>query len=99
MEKRFPEKLPVSSMNQRMGGESLFQRGERSAGSKQQSASREFHSLFLRSRFKLPDGAASQSPRFGLHSRNKLARLPEPHLFCRVIRLPEFIRESFNQVD
>ena len=99
MEKRFAKEFPVRSVNQRMGSENLLQRRKRSAGSKQQSASRQFHSLFLRSGCKLPDCALSQPPRLGLHSRNKLARLPQQHLFRRVIRLPEFISESLDQVN
>src|SRR2546425_10235744 len=70
MKQRFAEKFPVRRMNQRVRSQYLLQRGKRSAGSKQQSASREFHSLFLRSSFKLTDRAVSQPPRPGLRPRN-----------------------------
>src|SRR2546425_10745655 len=59
MKKRFAEKLAVGCVNQRMRSKNLVQLRERSARSKQQAPSREFHSLFLRSRFKLPNGAVS----------------------------------------
>jgi len=99
MEKRCPEKFSVRSMNQRVRSKYLLQRGKRSARSKQQPASCELRSLLLRPRCKLPDCPASQPPRLGLHSRKKLACLPEKHLFRRVIRLPEFIRESIDEVN
>src|SRR5207249_639829 len=82
-----------------MRSKNLVQLRKRSAGSKQQPAPREFHALFLRSRFKLADCAVGQSPRLGHHPRNEFTRLSRQHFLGRVIRLPEFICESFNQVD
>jgi len=99
MEKCFAEKFPVRRVNQCMRSENLLQPRKRSAGSKQQAAPREFHSLFLCSRFKLLDRAVSQPPRLGLHPRDKFARLPGKHFLCRVIRLTEFVRESLDEVD
>src|ERR1700704_2407378 len=99
MKQRFPEKFSVRSMNQRVRSQNLLQQGKRSARSKQQSASRECHSLFLPPGFKSPDGEVSQSPCLGLHPRDEFAGLSVQHFFRRVIRLAEFIRESFDQVN
>jgi len=99
MEKSFAKKFAVRRVNQRVGSKNLVQRGKRCAGSEQQSASREFQPLFLRSRFKLPDGAVSQPPRLGLHPRDEFAGLYAEHFFRRVIGLAEFIRESFDEVN
>jgi hypothetical protein len=59
MEKRFAKEFAVRSVNQRMGSKNLVQRRKRSARGKEQTASREFRSLFFRSRFKLPPRPAS----------------------------------------
>jgi len=59
MEKRFAKEFTVRSVYQRMRRKNLVEPGKRPPRGKQQPASREFHSLFLRSRFKLPDGAVS----------------------------------------
>jgi hypothetical protein len=99
LRQRFPKQFSIRRMNQRMGSQNLFQRGKWSARRKEQAAPREFHSLFLRSRFKLSDGAVSKTSRLGPHSRNELAGLPRQHLFRRVIGLPKFISESFHKVN
>src|SRR2546427_10017119 len=75
MQQRFAKNFAIRRVYQGMGSQNPLQRRKRSARSKQQAASREVHSLFLRSRFKLPNGAASSTPRLHLHSRHKLARL------------------------
>src|SRR6266513_2973923 len=59
---RFPEKFSVRSVNQRVRSKNFFQHRKWSARSKEQAASREFHSLFLRSRFKLLDCAVGKTP-------------------------------------
>src|SRR5260370_17694075 len=99
MENCFPEKFAVRRVNQRVGSESLLQRRKRSAGSKEHPTSRKFHSLLLRRGCKPPDRPVSQPPRLGLHSRDEITCLPPQHLFRRVIRLPEFIRERFDQLN
>src|SRR5258708_12370813 len=99
MENCFPEKFAVRRVNQRVGSESLLQRRKRSAGSKEHPTSRKFHSLLLRRGCKPPDRPVSQPPRLGLHSRDEITCLPPQHLFRRVIRLPEFIRERFDEVN
>src|SRR5260370_40378164 len=98
MENCFPEKFAVRRVNQRVGSERLPQRSKRSAGSKESPTSRKFHSLLLRRGCKPPDRRVSQPPRLGLHSRDEITCLPPQHLFRRVIRLPEFIRERFDEV-
>ena len=99
MQYSFAEKFTIGRVNQRVRCKNFFKRGKRSARSKQQAASREFHALFLRSGFKLTDCAVSQPLCLGLHSRNELACLPEHHLFCRVVGLAELIRKRFYEVD
>ncbi len=99
MEKSFAEEFAVRGVYQRMRGKNLVQCGKRSTRGKQQSASREFHSLFLRSRCKLPDGAVSQPPCLRPHPRDEFAAFTWRHLFCGVIGLAEFIRESFNEMN
>src|SRR5260370_13891382 len=98
MENSFAKKFAVRGMNQRVGSHDLLQPRKRSARSKQQPASREFHSLLCRPGCKLPSAPVTHPPRLSLHPRDKLACLPQQHLFWRVIRLPEFIRERFHLV-
>ncbi len=99
MQYSFAEKFAIGRVNQRVRSKNFFQHRKWSARSKEQAASREFHSLFLRSRFKLLDGAVSQPPRLGLHSRDEFASLSVQHFFRRVIRLPEFVSESFDEMN
>jgi len=99
MKKSIAEEFTVRSVYQRMRSKNLVQLRKRSARGKQQPASREFHSLFLRSRFKLPDGAVSQPPCLGPHPRDEFTAFTWRHLFCSVIGLAEFIRESFNEMN
>src|SRR4029077_21128649 len=97
VQQRFPKEFTIRGMDQRMRSKNLLQFRKRSAGSKQQSASRKFHSLLLRSRCKLPDRAVSQSSGLDLHPQNEFAALTLQHLFRRVIRLAGFLKEKKNQ--
>ncbi len=99
MENSLAKKFTVSSVYQRMRSKNFVQPGKRSARGKEKTASREFHSLFLHSGCKLPDGAVSQPPRLGLHPRDEFAGLPVQHFFRGVIGLAEFIRKRFDEVN
>src|SRR5260370_1201560 len=99
MKESLAKEFPVRGVDQRVRSQNLLQRGKRPAGSKQQSATREFHSLFLRSGFEPADRGVGKAPCLSLHSRNKLACLPEQHFLRSVIRLAEFISESLDELN
>ncbi len=99
MEKSFAEEFTVRGVDQRMGSKDLVQIGKRFARGKEKTASRKFQLLFLQVGLKVADCAVSKSPCLFLHPRDEFAAFIWRHLFCSVIGLAEFIRESFNEVN
>src|SRR5258706_12303086 len=98
MEKSFAEEFTVRGVDQRMGSKNLVQIGKRFARGKEKTASSEFQLLFLKVGLKAADCAVSMSSCFFLHPRDEFAAFIWRHLFCSVNGLPEFIRETFNDM-